>query len=395
MPPVRIGLRRATLEDQKAVTGLITRAGGSSKFRKRYGTFNAAFLEASYLSVIAFNADDPSAPLLGFAAFSDGPREGVSLEEWLGAANELLGQTWRPASLLFLTFLVADPTPMHEHRVVEQLMARAFATLPLTSFVVATLPAREEVPSDCGRHFRSLTAGYGEAGVELPGGAAGGAKGGEQVLLCERELVLPTLAVRRAVVEDHDDLAPVMAAQAAPLREAYGDFFLAELIEAQDAASPALVGEADGRVVGLMGLSAEVDAEALGTCFNLRPFGHFERGARRRRLKPTPRPPSRAATDAADGEAKEGVEAKGDGDAVAAAEVGAEVDLDVGDPEAKEEEKGEEKAETKTDAGTEEKGGPEEEVEGEVFSNAFSVTLFCLDGKFESRAADFLPHAFR
>ena len=26
--------------------------------------------------------------------------------------------------------------------------------------------------------------------------------------------------------------------------------------------------------------------------------------------------------------------------------------------------------------------------------NAFAVTLFCLDGFFASRAADFLPHAF-
>lgn len=71
-----------------------------------------------------------------------------------------------------------------------------------------------------------------------------------QVLVCEREVLVPTLAVRKACVEDHDDLAPLMAAQAMSLQRTYGAFFLAELIEAADNVNThVLVAEAAGKVV--------------------------------------------------------------------------------------------------------------------------------------------------
>lgn len=187
MGPPRIALRRATVDDQKAVTALITKAGGSSKYRKRYGAFSAAFLEFSLLAIIAYDADDGEAPLLGFASFSDGPREQTTLEEWAPTANDALGQTWRAGQVLFVSFLVADPAPGHgvcdaAARTVEKLLATAFATLPLAQFAVASLPVKEPVPAECSRHFRSLTGKlYGERGVDLPGGAVGGAKGGEQL----------------------------------------------------------------------------------------------------------------------------------------------------------------------------------------------------------------------
>lgn len=44
----------------------------------------------------------------------------------------------------------------------------------------------------------------------------------------------PSLQVRPACVEDHDDLMPVFEAQSDLLRATYGDFFLADMIELQD-----------------------------------------------------------------------------------------------------------------------------------------------------------------
>lgn len=70
------------------------------------------------------------------------------------------------------------------------------------------------------------------------------------MLVCEREAILPTLAVRKACVEDHDDLAPLMAAQAARLERSYGAFYLAELIEGADGLDThVLVAEVAGKVV--------------------------------------------------------------------------------------------------------------------------------------------------
>lgn len=44
-------------------------------------------------------------------------------------------------------------------------------------------------------------------------------------------------------VEDHDDLTPIFNRQSDMLQNTYGDYFLAELIEAQDAEMQCLVAE--------------------------------------------------------------------------------------------------------------------------------------------------------
>ena len=44
-------------------------------------------------------------------------------------------------------------------------------------------------------------------------------------------------------VEDHDDLLPIFNQQTSVLKDNYGDYYLAELIEAQDADMKCLVAE--------------------------------------------------------------------------------------------------------------------------------------------------------
>uniref|UniRef100_A0A4W4F6L4 Cilia- and flagella-associated protein 61 N-terminal domain-containing protein n=1 Tax=Electrophorus electricus TaxID=8005 RepID=A0A4W4F6L4_ELEEL len=52
--------------------------------------------------------------------------------------------------------------------------------------------------------------------------------------VCHRHNHCPRLHIRRARVEDHDDLTNVLAEQSMALEASYGPYFLAELIEAQD-----------------------------------------------------------------------------------------------------------------------------------------------------------------
>lgn len=78
------------------------------------------------------------------------------------------------------------------------------------------------------------------------------------------------LKIRMARVEDHDALVKVFDAQSEVVSEVYGDYFLAELIEAQDADNKAIVGEdANGAAAGLVCLTADVDANVLAQCFEL------------------------------------------------------------------------------------------------------------------------------
>ncbi len=92
------------------------------------------------------------------------------------------------------------------------------------------------------------------------------------MFVCDRAPFIPTLGIRPAEVEDHDDLVPVFDAQSEVVSSVFGDFFLAEAIEAQSETRKALVGCEGGAAVGLMALSSEVDLGLLDQCFELASF---------------------------------------------------------------------------------------------------------------------------
>ncbi|KAL8194301.1 UNVERIFIED_CONTAM: Cilia- and flagella-associated protein 61 [Gekko kuhli] len=73
-------------------------------------------------------------------------------------------------------------------------------------------------------------------------------------------------------VEDHDDLTPLFTSQNDTLRETYGEYFLAELIEAQDDENVAVVCEEEGKAVGFMSVCSKVNIQLLHDCFDLGPF---------------------------------------------------------------------------------------------------------------------------
>lgn len=79
--------------------------------------------------------------------------------------------------------------------------------------------------------------------------------------------------MRQAKQEDHDDLADVFNTQSETVTEAYGEYFLAELIAQQNENNKALVAQVKDKAVGLMGLTNEVDTTILHQCFEL---DHFD-----------------------------------------------------------------------------------------------------------------------
>jgi hypothetical protein len=88
-------------------------------------------------------------------------------------------------------------------------------------------------------------------------------------------LVLPYVEVRDAKQEDHDDLADVFNSQSETVTEAYGEYFIAELIAAQNPNNRALVAQVKDKAVGLMGLTSEVDVKLLHQCFELDSFDNL------------------------------------------------------------------------------------------------------------------------
>jgi hypothetical protein len=61
------------------------------------------------------------------------------------------------------------------------------------------------------------------------------------VYFSSRVNVIPYIEVRAANQEDHDDLADVFNSQSETVTEAYGEYFIAELIASQNEDNRALV----------------------------------------------------------------------------------------------------------------------------------------------------------
>lgn len=81
--------------------------------------------------------------------------------------------------------------------------------------------------------------------------------------------MIPLVEIREAQQEDHDDLAAVFNAQSEVLTETFGEYFLAELIAAQNDSNKALVAQVGDKAIGLLAVSSEVDVSILDDCFEL------------------------------------------------------------------------------------------------------------------------------
>ncbi|XP_071996729.1 cilia- and flagella-associated protein 61 isoform X2 [Engystomops pustulosus] len=92
------------------------------------------------------------------------------------------------------------------------------------------------------------------------------------VYICHRHRHCPQLHIRKARVEDHDDLIPIFMRHNDTLQTTYGEYFLAELIKAQDEHNHAVVCEDQGCAVGFMSVCSEVNVQLLQDSFDLGPF---------------------------------------------------------------------------------------------------------------------------
>jgi hypothetical protein len=95
------------------------------------------------------------------------------------------------------------------------------------------------------------------------------------VFFSSRVHVIPYIEVRLANQEDHDDLADVFNSQSETVTEAYGEYFIAELIASQNDKNKALVAQVKDKAVGLMGLTRQVDLKLLHECFELDPYDNL------------------------------------------------------------------------------------------------------------------------
>jgi hypothetical protein len=93
-----------------------------------------------------------------------------------------------------------------------------------------------------------------------------------RVFVARRSDYLPRLQVRQARIEDNDDLLPILRSSNPALVNAKEEFFLADLITAQDDRNKIYVGVVNEKPVGMLAVSREINASLLNRVFDLEPY---------------------------------------------------------------------------------------------------------------------------
>lgn len=96
-----------------------------------------------------------------------------------------------------------------------------------------------------------------------------GVFGSNKVLFIHRSALLPRLQVRTARVEDNDDLIPIIQQANPSMLDGQNSYFLAELIDAQDASNSIAVGLQGRDIQGMLATSLDVNMSLIMKIFDI------------------------------------------------------------------------------------------------------------------------------
>ncbi|XP_069810288.1 cilia- and flagella-associated protein 61 [Dendropsophus ebraccatus] len=225
-----------------------------------FGNVNVIYLlEKSNLAV---TISDDKNDVVAHAAFLDYPSWDVTdqaeWEDWMYKNYEEIDKC-TPLNTLFLHLFVSKDEFSLES--IKEIVRAVFNAVADLHFICLITP-----------HKVALTPAL--ASVFEPVRNAPGSRITEDfsMYICHRHRHCPQMHIRKARVEDHDDLIPIFMLHNDTLKATYGEYFLAELISAQDEHSHAVVCEDQGCAVGFMSVCSEVNVQLLQDSFDLGPF---------------------------------------------------------------------------------------------------------------------------
>ncbi|XP_075818490.1 cilia- and flagella-associated protein 61 isoform X2 [Microtus pennsylvanicus] len=230
--------------------------------QKLFGRINIIYLlEKANLAVTLCNDKEE---IMAHGIFLDYPNWNVAKQDnWVSVFEELDNEIpCTPLNTLFMHFFVA--VDEYSTGCLKEIIRTVFKAVPELYFIFLILPTYVSLGSTLITVFDLVgnipCLSYDEDFA---------------VHICHRHDHYPQLHIRKARVEDHDDLMPIFMHYDNTLREIYGEYFLAELIEAQDEENHAVVCEVEGKAVGFMSVCSSVNLPLLHECFDLGPFHGF------------------------------------------------------------------------------------------------------------------------
>jgi hypothetical protein len=299
VPDVSFYVRRADPDDIDTISALFERKYLEDKaldaFARFYGVeaallkspsrrqkYFVSLIETCFMSV---TVEDEDNNIVGFCALDDVPIHmnhtegaGTNWEGWFQSTYsddsiDNMNSLWFSCCLVEI-----------EKEVMMEVLSTTFSTMPELQNLLVFAPG-SMTDDDMGiilPIFQDQFGGLEPAGEAFP---CEWAPPGSSVLICRRLDIIQPLFIRMARVEDHDNLVAVFNAQSEVITDIYGEYFIAELIEAQNEENKALVAEVDGRAVGLMCLTSDVDINVLSQCFQLDPYDNMLKPNVMRRIR--------------------------------------------------------------------------------------------------------------
>ncbi|CAF0802788.1 unnamed protein product [Brachionus calyciflorus] len=330
---------------------------------KEIGTIHE-IIEKSILSITL--EDQNTNRVIAQACFNDYPNVyGVNpadWESWLNIRYDASKNT--PLNTLFLHFFASQ----NEFSIscAQEIIKSAFKAVPECHYILLCIPINTVQEPSLASMFNEMKRNNNTDAAKDPKCI---------VYVTNRENHIPVLHIRDANVHDNDDLIPLFNSCTDLLKATYGDFYVAELIEAQNEQNKCLTAEAEGFGIGFMALTTDVNVELLNECFELRPFHGLC----------VPHPNDELTPVANSDNYEPVIKHK-------LSEAGI-MDSDELDNEFNTEQSGSNQSEYSSNK--------EARIQKENYvpkycgeSNAFSIQLFCIEEKYDSRSLDFLPKAF-
>eukprot|EP01039_Chlorochromonas_danica_P007520 gene7520-8318_t len=261
-------------DDLRNLTVMLNASGGIQFYKAIFGSFHfATLLDCNYLTLIAeANANEtngPAAlnPIKGFLCLND-DIPSLNIESSFEVALTVIAihLPVHVHNTLFINFWMMDEkiSPGRD------LLLQAFTLLPHLEYIFWVLPINYNAEDFVERGFTMLDFNkQSQYSEECHPKVVFGQT--NRVLFIHRSSLLPRLQVRRARIEDNDDLIPIIEQANPMMLEGQSSYFLAELIDSQDEKNEIFVGldKMSMRVQGLLGISLEVNMSLIMRIFNI------------------------------------------------------------------------------------------------------------------------------
>ena len=250
-------LRRAEVEDSRAFGDLLNAQGGQSLFRATFGQFNYAnLIEYSYLSLFCIYGENEG---VGFAAFNDVNSATGEFDKTIELLSRIVA--CNVTNTIFLSFLVADTKAVPGVDPSLEMVTKAFEIFPEIDFVAWLCPTTAKLFP----YMQHLFTEVDDTKIQSVGASFKGYK----VFLAHRSKFMPKLLVREAVIEDNDDLLPIIQACNPNVTSGQDEFYLAQLIQSQSDRNKIFVGVDRNRPVGMLSTSLDVNVEFIRNMYDL------------------------------------------------------------------------------------------------------------------------------